>query len=74
MISLLSTILGLSYEHKIHLSKCTIKIVVFALICTIIMISFIVIIGLGNPAVAVLDLSVAIIIIVLTLMRIADSP
>lgn len=69
MISLFSTILGLSYESKIHLSRCVVWIIGTSLIATIIIIAFLVVTGLCNAMVAVLDLSAAITIIILLLIR-----
>ena len=69
MISLFSTILGLSYESKIHLSRHAMWVVGISLISTIIAVAALVFTGLCNAMVAVLDLSAAITIITILLIK-----
>lgn len=69
MISFFSTILGLSYVSKIHLSERMMRLTGIALVTTIIAVTFLVIYGLCNAMIAVLDLSAAITIITLLLLK-----
>lgn len=69
MISLFATILGLSYESKIRLSKPLLRLTETALVIMIIGVSILVLYGLCNPMVAVLDLSAAMTTMSLLLLK-----